>query len=89
MNSDEIYQFLSEIFKEVFARDDIVLKPDLSSKDLVGWDSFKQVEILMAIEERLNITMRSKELDALLNVGDLASLVQTKLRQRSANLQKL
>ncbi len=39
----EIYQRLTEIFHEVFSRDDITLRPDLTAKDVAGWDSFRQV----------------------------------------------
>ncbi len=44
----EIYRDLSEIFADVFMRDDIVLSAPLTAKDVKGWDSFKQIEIIMA-----------------------------------------
>ena len=45
---------------------------------MLGWDSFKQVEITLALEERFNIRIRIKELTAVANVGDLVRLVQHK-----------
>ena len=42
----EIYGGLTEIFHDVFMRDDLVLTPELSAKDVKGWDSFKQIEII-------------------------------------------
>ena len=59
-------------------RDDIVLKPELSAKDVEGWDSFKQIEILLATEERFGIKFSTREVDSLQNVGDLARLVAAK-----------
>ena len=44
----EIYGALTEIFRDVFNRDDLALKPELTAKDVPGWDSFKQIEIIMA-----------------------------------------
>lgn len=75
MTEAEVYQFLKRTFTRVFEREGIVLTSDLSSKDVFGWDSFKQVEIIVAIEESLNIRFKPNEVDNLRNVGDLARLV--------------
>jgi acyl carrier protein len=59
----DIYGALTEIFRDVFMRDDMILKPELSAKDVEGWDSFKQIDIMMAIEERFDIRMTTREID--------------------------
>ena len=59
-------------------RDDLVLKPELSAKDVQGWDSFKQIEIIMATEEKFGIKFTTRELDSLQNVGDLVRVVTAK-----------
>ncbi len=74
----EIYGAMTEIFRDVFMRDDLVLKAELSAKDVQGWDSFKQIEIIMAIEERFGIKFTTRELDSLQNVGDLVRVVAAK-----------
>ena len=74
----EIYGAMTEIFQDVFMRDDLVLKADLSAKDVKGWDSFKQIEIVMATEERFGMKFTTRELDSLQNVGDLVRLVAAK-----------
>jgi acyl carrier protein len=74
----EIYDALTEIFHDVFTRDDLVLKAELSAKDVKGWDSFKQIEIIMATEERFGMKFTTRELDSLLNVGDLVRVVAAK-----------
>jgi acyl carrier protein len=74
----DIYSALTEIFRDVFLRDDIVLTPDLTAKQVKGWDSFKQIEIIMASEEKWGIKFNTRELDSLRCVGDLAKLVGTK-----------
>ena len=77
-SESEIYTALTEIFHDVFLRDDLVLKPGLSAKDVQGWDSFKQIEIVMAIEEQYGIKFTTRELDSLQNVGDLVRVVAAK-----------
>ena len=74
----EIYGALTEIFRDVFMRDDLVLKPELTAKDVQGWDSFKQIEIIMATEEKFGIKMTTRELDSLQTVGDLVRVVTGK-----------
>ena len=76
--AEDIYAFLRQVFADVFGRDDIVLHPSLMSQDVVGWDSFRQVEITLALEEKFSIRIRTKELNELANVGDLVALVLQK-----------
>jgi acyl carrier protein len=82
----EIYRDLSEIFADVFMRDDIVLSASLTAKDVKGWDSFKQIEIIMASEEKWGIKFNTRELDALRCVGDLANMVGAKTAQSRGTL---
>lgn len=74
----DVYGALTEIFRDVFMRDDLVLKPELTAKDVKGWDSFKQIEIIMAAEERFNMKFTTRELDGLRCVGDLAAVIKNK-----------
>jgi acyl carrier protein len=80
MDQADIYKFLSIAFADIFGRDDIVLSPELAAKDVVGWDSFKQVEIVLALEEQYGIRIRTKELNDIANVGDLVNLVSQKVK---------
>jgi acyl carrier protein len=79
MTEPEIYDSLAELFSEIFLRDDIVLTAQTSARDVEGWDSFKQIEIVMAVEERFNIKMLTREMDGLKNVGDLVSVIEKKI----------
>lgn len=71
---------LTEIFRDVFERDNLVLKPTDTAADIEGWDSLKQVEIIIAAQERFRIKLNSREVDALANVGDLAAVIARHLR---------
>jgi len=78
-NDAEIYGALTEIFHDVFMRDDLVLTPELSAKDVKGWDSFKQIEIIMATEEKFGIQLNTREIDSLQQVGDLVRVIGSKI----------
>jgi acyl carrier protein len=77
-NEADVYTDLKEIFDDVFMRDDIALTPELTAKQVQGWDSFKQIEIVMASEEKWKIKFNTRELDGLQAVGDLAKLIVAK-----------
>ncbi len=75
---EAIYTALTEIFNDVFMVDDMKLTPTLSAKDVSGWDSFKQIEIMVSVEERFNIKLNTREIDSLKCVGDLAEVIAKK-----------
>jgi acyl carrier protein len=74
----EVYAKVTAILREVFDRDDIEATPTLAADQVEGWDSFKQVEILIAVQEEFSVKFSSRELDSLKNVGDLVNIVVAK-----------
>jgi acyl carrier protein len=78
MSEPEIYEALTTIFRDVFLRDDLMLTPALAAQDVPDWDSFKQIEIIIAVEEHFGIKFRTREMDSLNNVGDLVRLIASK-----------
>lgn len=76
MTEPEIYSDLTTIMQDVLMHDDFVLTPDLTAKDVEGWDSFKMIEIIMAVETHFNFKVQSRQLDSLNNVGDLVTLIK-------------
>jgi acyl carrier protein len=75
MTEQQIYSTLTEIFRDVFMRDDIELSAGLTADKVDGWDSFKMIEIIMAVEEYFNIKVPTRDLDNLANVGDFVIVI--------------
>jgi acyl carrier protein len=80
MKEDEVYASLAQVFANVFLRDDIKLTPELSADAVEDWDSFKQIELLMAVEDQFSIKISTREMDGLKNVGDLVRVIIAKGR---------
>ena len=78
----DIYAALADIFHDVFMRDDLSLNPTLSARDVAGWDSFKQIELIVAAEEHFKIKLHTREVDSLANVGDFVSVISSKLASK-------
>ena len=72
-----IYATLTDIFRDIFDDDEMTLRPDLTAEAVTGWDSFRQVEILIAVQEAFKIKLTSREIDDLACVGDLAKTIQS------------
>lgn len=75
MRQDAVLEELSVIFRAVFDRRDLVVTTAMTARDIPGWDSFKQVEIIMACEDRFGFEFEPHEIDELGNVGDLLDVV--------------
>ena len=83
MGSNDVYGQLTEIFREVFDDDSIVLTPQTTAADIRDWDSAAHVNLVVAIETRMKIRFKTFELESLHNVGHLADLIETKLAAKS------
>lgn len=83
MGADDIQAVLADILRRIFGREDLQVSRETTVNDVDGWDSFRMVEILMAVEERFGVRLPSKEIDRLKSVGDLADLLVECFRKRS------
>jgi acyl carrier protein len=79
LTDSQIYERLTEIFRETFLRDDLLLSATTSAQDIDGWDSLKQIMILVSVEQRFNVKLSTREMDSLRCVGDLASIIAAKV----------
>jgi acyl carrier protein len=79
MNTDEIFESLQEIFKDLFDNDNLELTREMSSDDIEDWDSVAQISLVLTIENSLNVRISASELEELANVGDIVDLVNSKL----------
>ena len=77
MEQQEIYTRLTDIFKKVFD-DDIKLTPDLSAKDVDGWDSLTHIRLIMTVEKAFKMRFSTSEIGKLENVGSLAALIKAR-----------
>ena len=80
MQTVHVYGELTEIFREVFDDEAIVLTPETTAADVRDWDSANHVTLVVSIETRLKIRFKTFELESLHNVGHLAALVEQKLQ---------
>jgi acyl carrier protein len=78
MKTAEIYQRLNGVFSDVFDEDGIVVRPDLTAKDVAGWDSLTHIRLMLTVEKVFGIKFSASEIGMLNNVGDLVERIESK-----------
>jgi acyl carrier protein len=79
LTSDQIYTQLTEIFRDLFDDDSIVLTPETTASDVPGWDSFNHINLIVATEAKFKIKFNTAEIESLHNVGHLVQVISAKL----------
>ena len=83
MESSEIIEQLTGIFRDALDDQNLTLSPELTASDVSQWDSFTHINIVVACEMRFGIRFRTAEIDQLRNVGEFVALIEHKLKETS------
>lgn len=84
LTTEQMQSELTQVFRDVFGDDELVLRPDLSARDVDGWDSLTHIRLLVTIERTFKIKFSVSEVGELKNVGELMSLIEAKLSKAGA-----
>lgn len=71
---------VQNVFRKVFDRDDLVLRPEMTAADVENWDSMAHIQLIFAIEREFKIKFQNSEIKALKKVGDIVDFVQAKTK---------
>jgi acyl carrier protein len=78
MDEPQIYSRLTQIFEDVFDADSIKLSPELTAKDVDGWDSITHIRLILTIERAFKIKLSTSEIGKLENVGGLVAVIKAR-----------
>lgn len=84
MRTTEIYSKLGSIFKEVFDNEMIKPHAEMTAADVENWDSLSNIIMVVAVEEAFGIGFNTAEITQLKNVGELVSVIESKLKEKAA-----
>lgn len=77
---NDIFEKIQGVVKEVLQKNNIVLGPETSSKDVEGWDSLRHVMIITAIENHFDIMIDFEDVMEMKTLGDIYRVVEKKLK---------
>jgi len=78
MTQAEILAILTDLFREILDNPLIELKPTDTDSDIPGFDSAKKVHLVLSVEDRFGIQLRSREIDGLRSVADWMHLIRVR-----------
>jgi acyl carrier protein len=79
ITKDEILSRLTNIVRDVFDRDDIVLTSETTADDVPDWDSVNHINVIVAAEMRFGIKFQAAETEEMRDVGGFIELIASKL----------
>jgi len=81
MTDEQILVRLTDVFRDVFDRSDLVLTQSTTADQVNGWDSLMNVRIFVATEMEFGTRFDTAEISSLRNVGDLIRLINAKSKE--------
>lgn len=75
MTQEAILEQITDIFRNVFDEDDLVITRTTNADDIEDWDSLEQINLLVAMENKFQIKFKLEDVSSLENVGDMVDLI--------------
>lgn len=81
MERKEIFEKLTEIFRDVMDNDEIVLEENTTAEDIEEWDSLAHVQLIERIESVFGLKFSAKEMMSWEDVGEFVDSIAAKLNK--------
>ena len=78
MANNDVVARMNKIFREVFDNPTIEIFDDMTSSDVVGWDSFSHINLITSLEIEFDIEFTQQEAFGFKTVGELKSAIEAK-----------
>ena len=76
MTRDEILEKATDIFRDVFDDDTIVITPETTAADIEDWDSLTHITLIAEIEDEFDYKFSMKDILGMKNVGEMLDLLE-------------
>ncbi|WP_437854464.1 acyl carrier protein [Sorangium sp. So ce302] len=78
MEGDDILAQLTRIIAGILDADSLELREETVARDVPGWDSLSNVQIVLAIEKHFRVRFTTREIRGLENVGAICALLRAR-----------
>ncbi len=79
MPREEVMEKVTEIARDIFDDDELVLEDDTVASDVDGWDSLTHLSLMNEIEEEFGFKFVMKEVQGLKDVGELIEAIMERI----------
>ena len=73
---------VAAVIAKTLGHSNFEINPALTASEVEGWDSLSHLMIITGIENEFGVRFKLKELNQLKNVGNLVTLIETKLSEK-------
>ena len=80
MERKEIFDKLTEIFRDVMDNDEIELEENTTAEDIEEWDSLAHVQLIEKIQAVFGVKFSAKEMMSWDDVGEFVDSIASKLQ---------
>ncbi len=81
LDRNQVVEQLTGVFHNVFDDEKIVLHDALTAKDVKDWDSLNHINLIVAVEMKFGIKLKTAEIARLANVGQFIDVILQKLQR--------
>ncbi|MCM1314967.1 MAG: acyl carrier protein [Ruminococcus sp.] len=75
MNKNEIVKRLTEVFRDIFDDDSIIITEKTTANDIDDWDSIEHINLIGAVEEEFDMRFKMREVSGMKNVGEMINII--------------
>lgn len=75
MSKNEIVKRLTEVFRDIFDDDSIVITEKTTANDIEDWDSIEHINLIGAVEEEFGMRFKMREVSGMKNVGEMINII--------------
>ncbi len=79
MEQKDVVDRMNNVFREVFDNPTIEIFDEMTSSDVVGWDSFSHINLISSLEIEFDIEFTQQEAFGFKTVGELKSAIWNKV----------
>lgn len=72
---DNMYERLNEIFQDIFDDPSITVNADTVAKDIEGWDSLANINIIVSVEDVFGMKFDMDEIVNMKCVGEMVKII--------------
>lgn len=75
MNKNELIKRLTEVFRDIFGDDSIVITEKTTANDIDDWDSIEHINLIGAVENEFGMRFKMREVSGMKNVGEMMDII--------------
>lgn len=81
MVENDVVARMNRVFREVFDNPEIEIFDEMTSSDVVGWDSFSHINLITSLEIEFDIEFTQQEAFGFKTVGELKSAIVARVNR--------